>query len=73
MNIKLVSYITMAIVGAASAALIVLDIVWATDKLPHNTISAITLDTSRKHPILPLLVGLVLGILFGHLFWPQKR
>lgn len=45
--------------------------VWAV-KHGHETISRWTLDTSRKHPILPfalgLFVGFVLGCLAGHLF-----
>lgn len=32
-----------------------------------STISFIILQVARQHPILPLLVG----ILIGHLFWPQ--
>ena len=34
---------------------------------PSATISAEVLSTSRKWPVVPLLVG----ILMGHLFWPQ--
>ena len=34
---------------------------------PDSTVSAIVLDLAKRYPILPLLVGIVLG----HLFWPQ--
>lgn len=34
---------------------------------PGSTISAIVLNLAQRYPILPLLVGIVLG----HLFWPQ--
>lgn len=34
----------------------------------QNTISAVTLGIAEKHPVLPLCVG----IIAGHLFWPQK-
>lgn len=35
------------------------------------TMSAVILNVSQRHPILPFLVGLALGILAGHLFAPQ--
>ncbi|OAI41009.1 hypothetical protein AYO40_00580 [Planctomycetaceae bacterium SCGC AG-212-D15] len=45
----------------------VYDLIAALFMPPGSTISAILLDLARKHPILPLLTGIVLG----HLFWPQ--
>jgi hypothetical protein len=35
------------------------------------TISWQVLTVSRKHPVVPLLVGFVVGLLGGHLFWSQ--
>jgi len=32
------------------------------------TVSAVVLEVSRKHPMVPLLFG----VLMGHLFWPQR-
>lgn len=31
------------------------------------TVSAVVLQIAKRHPILPLAVG----VLIGHLFWPQ--
>ncbi len=36
------------------------------------TISWQTYLAARTEPIIPLAIGLVLGILFGHLFWPNR-
>jgi hypothetical protein len=36
------------------------------------TISYRALQAARREPIIPLVVGLALGILLGHLYWPQK-
>jgi hypothetical protein len=40
---------------------------WLSYREPQGTVSALILDTSRRYPILPLAVGLLLG----HLLWPQ--
>jgi hypothetical protein len=51
--------------------LIVLD-VWLFGRGGYQaTISYEVLQASRTHPVIPLLVGLVTGLLFGHLFWSQ--
>lgn len=34
---------------------------------PGASVSEVVLSIARRHPILPLLVG----VLIGHLFWPQ--
>lgn len=36
------------------------------------TISWHTYLASRTEPIIPLAIGLILGILLGHLFWPNR-
>jgi hypothetical protein len=38
----------------------------------EQSISWQTYEAARNQPIIPLLVGLISGILFGHLFWPQR-
>jgi uncharacterized membrane protein len=59
------------------ACLVLILIIAAYDLLPMtssvrgDTISEITLWWWQKRPIVALLVGLVIGILFGHLGWPQ--
>lgn len=37
------------------------------------TLSKVILDTSKDWPIIPLLIGLLFGLLSGHLFWPQTK
>ncbi len=38
----------------------------------QTTISYLLLSAARKRPIVAALIGLLVGILFGHLFWPQQ-
>jgi hypothetical protein len=38
----------------------------------QTTISYMLLSAARERPIVAALIGLVVGILFGHLFWPQQ-
>lgn len=37
-----------------------------------GTISALTLAAARDYPAIPLVVGLAIGLLLGHLFLPQE-
>ncbi len=37
----------------------------------ETTISYMLLTAARSRPIVAALIGLAVGILFGHLFWPQ--
>jgi hypothetical protein len=50
---------------------VVYDIHLATTWGYHATISFQVLQAAREEPIIPLVVGLTLGILLGHIFWPQ--
>jgi len=61
---KLVTVIVMVV---AVIVLIVWDIVVAVNPTPGDTISEITLNFARNHPVVPFIVGIVCG----HLFWPQ--
>jgi hypothetical protein len=36
------------------------------------TMSYVILDASLNYPIIPFVVGLIIGILAGHLFAPQR-
>jgi hypothetical protein len=36
-----------------------------------NTISHRALQAARQYPVIPLVLGLAVGLLLGHLFWPQ--
>lgn len=44
------------------------DIFAGLNERPQDTVSAVLFDWSRDFPILPLAVG----VLLGHLFWPQR-
>ena len=66
MDIRTVTKIVLAVVVAA---LVVWDIVVATTPPPADTISEVVLAFARNHPVVPLIVG----ILCGHLFWPQRQ
>ena len=61
--------ITGAILIVCVAALIVWDVFAAAFGGPGATISELTLGTSLRHPVIPFAVGVVCG----HLFWPQKK
>lgn len=58
---------TFWIVCAAIVLLIAWDVYVAANDVKGDTISELMLAFARKHPILPF----ALGVLFGHLFWPQ--
>lgn len=38
----------------------------------HATISCLALRSAQKRPIIAAAVAMILGIIFGHLFWPQE-
>jgi hypothetical protein len=58
---------TWTIILSTSALLILYDFwVFATYGV-DQTISRVTLYKARLHPIIPF----ALGLLFGHIFWPQ--
>ncbi len=65
--------VTLVTVLAALLGLVGYDIYLALRGGYPATISYQILQVSRAEPIIPLLVGLILGILLGHLFWPQKQ
>jgi hypothetical protein len=55
-------------------AAIVLWDVWVFCNLdPNWTVSATLLRWALARPILPLVVSVAIGILIGHLFWPQEK
>jgi hypothetical protein len=60
-----VAFVTVAVVAAYD--------IWAYRSHGyHATISYLLLSASQKRPIVAALIGLALGILLGHLFWPQQ-
>lgn len=44
------------------------DIYLAYDKVKGNTLSEIAYHMAIQHPLLPVMVGIVIG----HIFWPQE-
>jgi hypothetical protein len=60
--------VTISILIAVALLLIGWDIYVAANKDSGDTISEILLWTSQR-PILPF----TMGVLMGHLFWPQNR
>jgi hypothetical protein len=63
--------ITLVLMFVAAAGLIAWDVVVATNRTPGDTISEVTLGFFMRHPIATFAIGLVLGIILGHLTWPQ--
>jgi hypothetical protein len=65
--------ITLAIMAVAFAGLIGWDIYAAANDTPGDTISELTLGFTQERQ--GVLVGVVwaIGLLCGHLFWPQWR
>ena len=60
--------ITIGLLVGAAAVLIGWD-VWAViNPATDDTISEILFATAMQHPVIPF----ALGVVFGHLFWPQK-
>lgn len=60
--------VTISILIAAALLLIGWDVYVAANKDSGDTISEVLLWVS-KHPVLPF----ALGVVMGHLFWPQYR
>jgi hypothetical protein len=59
---------TIAILIGVVVLLIAWDIYVYTSPDTRDTISEVVLGFSRDHPV----VGVVFGILLGHLLWPQR-
>ncbi len=64
-------FVTLLVILTAAALLGVYDVWLFARGGVENTISHQVLTHAQHTPILPLAIGLILGILLGHLFWPQ--
>lgn len=62
---------TLIFMAVTLLAVIVYDTLVAINKFDGDTISEITLAWAMKYPISVFCLGMGIGILFGHLFWPQ--
>jgi hypothetical protein len=63
--------ITLTLMFGCAAALIIWDVVAATNKIAGDTISELSLGFFQKYPMGAMGVALALGIILGHLAWPQ--
>jgi hypothetical protein len=63
--------ITLIVMFSCAAALIVWDVVAATNRVAGDTISETTLTFLQQYPIAGIGVALAVGIIIGHLTWPQ--
>lgn len=64
---------TLFFIAAVLVAIIVYDTFVATNGIFGDTISEVTLEWAMKRPISVLALGVAIGVLLGHLFWPQIR
>lgn len=64
--------VTVGVLLTTTLTLIVYDVVayhlWG----PEATISRETFRLSKEWPVIPLIVGGAVCLLFGHLFWSQQ-
>jgi hypothetical protein len=65
--------VTLLVTLLAVITLVVFDVYLAVKGGYFATISYQVLAAAREEPIIPLVLGLVLGILMGHIFWPQYQ
>lgn len=63
--------ITLLFIAAILIIIAVVDTVWATDGILGNTISEVTLKWWTRHMLGGAAVLVGIGIIIGHLFWPQ--
>ena len=57
--------------SSAVVALVLMDFWLLTTGGTEHTFSAVLLAAAQRRPIVAAVVGLVMGVLLGHLFWPQ--
>ena len=58
--------LTLSILGIIISILIIYDLFTVLERGSETTISVQLFEFSKKYPIVPF----VLGIVFGHIFWP---
>jgi hypothetical protein len=64
--------VTLAVVLGCVLLLVGYDVYLHATGGYRATISHLLLEASRRQPLIPLFIGLALGILLGHLYWPQQ-
>jgi hypothetical protein len=60
---------TFYVLIATTTALAMYDLFAVLRAGPHSSISAVLYYVAKEHPIVPF----VLGVLLGHVFWPNVR
>jgi len=60
---------TILMLGGSAVLLIVWDIYVYFSPETGDTISEVMLQGAGNHPVIPFVVGVVMG----HLFWPQRK
>jgi hypothetical protein len=70
---QLTIVLTLAVQLTAAVTLVVYDVFAAIKWSRTATISWEVLQISLRHPIIPLAVGFLTGLVFGHLFWSQRQ
>lgn len=65
--------LTVVVVLGTIAAIGTYDVwVWKKSRGPNDaTISKLLLNAAKKYPIVAVAFGIAIGVLLGHLFWPQ--
>jgi hypothetical protein len=64
--------VSLVVLLLGAALLIVYDIWVGITSGTESTISWHLWQASREHPIIPALMGFVVGLLFGHFFWQMQ-
>lgn len=64
--------LTRIVLGVVGLGLICYDVAMSRNSTPGDTISEVTLGFVWLHPLAWLVLMLGIGILLGHLFFPQR-
>lgn len=64
--------ITLLVISFAATIIVLYDCWLLARGGPGATISWHTYEASQREPIVPLLLGFLVGLLCGHLFWPNR-
>lgn len=72
MNYKKLTQIVMLMIIALIVIVLVYDAFAISQGGTEASISSAIIKLSYKQPLVPLLIGWFVGLLFGHLFWRMK-
>lgn len=63
--------VTLIVMAVCAVTLIVWDILVASNRVSGDTISEVVLAFVRQYPIAGFALFFTLGVVVGHLLWPQ--